>query len=77
MMNIINWFASAGAWLDGRWDALTLGLAFVTLVYVGIALAISFQGDRAARRKAVLADGRVGSVKRMAERPFSRPASVA
>jgi hypothetical protein len=77
-MNIINWFASTGAsLLDGRWDLVTLGLAFVTLIYVGFALAISFKRDRVDRHTEALAGARVDSIKRMAERPFSHPASVA
>ena len=78
-MAVFNWLASMGAWLhlDGHWDLLTLGLAFATLVYVAVALAVSFHGDRAARQTEAIADQRVGSIKRMAQRPFSRPASLA
>jgi hypothetical protein len=79
IMSIINWFQGVVGWLqtDGRWDLVTLGLAFATLIYVGVAIAISIRADLQARETEAKVGMRVASVKRTAEHPMSRPAAMA
>jgi hypothetical protein len=72
-MTAINWLLSAAAWLqtDGRWDLVTLGLAFGTFIYVGVAIASSIRSDIHARGDRAKANARIASVKRTTAK--SRP----
>ncbi len=67
-MSIITWLQGAVAWLqtDGRWDLVTLGLAFATFIYVGVAVAISIRSEFQTQDDQMKANLRAASVKRAA-----------
>lgn len=64
-MSVITWFQGAVAWLqsDGGWDLVTLGLAFATFIYVGVAVAISIRSELQTRNDQVTANLRAAPVK--------------
>jgi hypothetical protein len=78
-MAIFNWLQGVVAWLqtDGRWDVVTLGLAFAAFIYVGFAVASSIGSNFRARGDRAKASLRVAAVKRTAEHPASRTATAA